>query len=109
MASRPSRHNDRNRAGGRPAVGDQPTAHRDRQSGPDLPRPDAEGLNAAMGFIDFDPPEDRLPDHANPMAVAEPQRQPRRDEFYDTPIVDGKPVPNTLLTRLRDQLRALLM
>ena len=31
------------------------------------------------------------------------------DEFYDMPIIDGKPVPNTLLTRLRDQLRAVLM
>src|SRR4051794_18369759 len=62
-----------------------------------------------MGFIDFDPPEDRLPGHSTPAAVAEPRRQPRRDEFYDTPIVDGRSVPNTLLTRLRDQLRALLM
>jgi MinD-like ATPase involved in chromosome partitioning or flagellar assembly len=62
-----------------------------------------------MGFIDFDPPEDRHPGHTNSKAVAEAQCQPRRDEFYDTPIVDGKPVPNTFLTRLRDQLRALLM
>jgi hypothetical protein len=62
-----------------------------------------------MGFIDFDPPEDRLPGYGTPAAVAEPQRQPRRDEFYDTPIVDGKPVPNTILTRLRDQLGALFM
>jgi MinD-like ATPase involved in chromosome partitioning or flagellar assembly len=62
-----------------------------------------------MGFIDFDPPEDRLPGYTTPAAVAEPQGQPRRDEFYDTPIVDGKPVPNTFVTRLRDQLRALFM
>ena len=62
-----------------------------------------------MGFTDFDPPDDRLSGHTMSMAVAQAQRQPRRDEFYDTPIVDGKPVPNTLLTRLRDQLRALLM
>jgi hypothetical protein len=62
-----------------------------------------------MGFTDFDPPAELLPATTSPAAAAEPSRQPRRDEFYDMPIVDGKPVPNTLLTRLRDQLRALLM
>jgi len=62
-----------------------------------------------MGFTDFDPPAELLPATTSPVAAAEPSRQPRRDEFYDMPIVDGKPVPNTLLTRLRDQLRALLM
>jgi MinD-like ATPase involved in chromosome partitioning or flagellar assembly len=62
-----------------------------------------------MGFTDFDPPAELLPATTSPATAAEPSRQPRRDEFYDMPIVDGKPVPNTLLTRLRDQLRALLM
>jgi MinD-like ATPase involved in chromosome partitioning or flagellar assembly len=62
-----------------------------------------------MGFTDFDPPDDPLPPPRSSMALAEPPHHPRRDEFYDLPIVDGKPVPNTLLTRLRDQLRALLM
>ena len=62
-----------------------------------------------MGFTDFDPPAELLPATTSPAAAAEPSRQPRRDQFYDMPIVDGKPVPNTLLTRLRDQLRALLM
>ena len=62
-----------------------------------------------MGFTDFDPPAELLPATTSPAAAAEPSRQPRRDEFYDMPIIDGKPVPNTLLTRLRDQLRALLM
>jgi Mrp family chromosome partitioning ATPase len=64
---------------------------------------------AAMGFTDFDPPPELLSVEASSATVAEHPRQPRRDEFYDMPIVDGKPVPNTLLTRLRDQLRALLM
>ena len=64
---------------------------------------------AAMGFTDFDPPPEPLAARASSATVAELPRQPRRDEFYDMPIVDGKPVPNTLLTRLRDQLRALLM
>jgi hypothetical protein len=62
-----------------------------------------------MGFTDFDPPAELLPATTSPAAAAEPSRQPRRDEFYDMPIVDGKPVPNTLLIRLRDQMRALLM
>ena len=62
-----------------------------------------------MGFTDFDPPAELLPATTAPAAAAEPSRQPRRDEFYDMPIVDGKLVTNTLLTRLRDQLRALLM
>src|SRR3954469_9041230 len=57
-----------------------------------------------MGFTDFDPPAPQTPP-----ADAEPPRRPRRDEFYAVPIVDGKPVANTLLTRLRDQLRALMM
>src|SRR3954469_22757140 len=56
-----------------------------------------------MGFTDFDPPAPQLP------AAAEPSRRARRDEFYAVPIVDGKPVANTLFTRLRAQLRALLM
>ena len=60
-----------------------------------------------MGFTDFDPPADKPPVGA--AAVATPAQQPRRDEFYNVPIVDGKPVPNTLPSRLRDQLRALLM
>src|SRR4051794_28413922 len=56
-----------------------------------------------MGFTDFDPPTPQSP------AVPEPSRRARRDEVYAVPIVDGKPVADTLLTRLRDQLRALLM
>src|SRR4051795_1029383 len=56
-----------------------------------------------MGFTDFDPPAPQT------STAAEPQRRPRRDEFYAVPIIDGKPVANTLLTRLRDELRALFM
>src|SRR3954471_18957630 len=56
-----------------------------------------------MGFTDFDPPAPQTP------AAAEPARRPGRDEFYAVPIVDGKPVANTLWTRLRDELRALLI
>jgi len=64
---------------------------------------------AAVGFTDFDPPPGLLPGQASSATVPEPARQPRRDEFYDTPIVDGKPVPNTLFTRVRDRLRALFV
>jgi MinD-like ATPase involved in chromosome partitioning or flagellar assembly len=62
-----------------------------------------------MGFTDFDPPAELHSADAPPAAAPRPPSQPRRDEFYDAPIVDGRAVPNTLLTRLRDQLRALLM
>ena len=41
-----------------------------------------------MGFTDFDPPAELLPAKTSPAAAAEPSRQPRRDEFYDLPIVD---------------------
>jgi MinD-like ATPase involved in chromosome partitioning or flagellar assembly len=61
-----------------------------------------------MGFTDFDQsPLDALEVPASP----EPPRAPRarRDDFYDTPIIDGKPAPNTPLIRLRDILRALFV
>src|SRR3954465_10793811 len=57
-----------------------------------------------MGFADFDPPAQQMPG-----AVSEAAHRPRRDEFYAVPIVDGKPVANTLFPRLRDELRALCM
>jgi MinD-like ATPase involved in chromosome partitioning or flagellar assembly len=62
-----------------------------------------------MGFTDFDPPAvlDAVQAPAPP-ASNRPSRA-RRDDFYDTPIVDGRPAPNTPLTRLRDRLRALLL
>src|SRR3954452_1543019 len=74
-----------------------------------------------MGFTDFDPP-------APAAERGSPPTSPKlarvcRDDFYDTPLVDGKPapktphpplvggkpVPNTPLTRLRDRLRALFL
>jgi hypothetical protein len=60
----------------------------------------------AIGFTDFDPP---AVDGLEPAAPPDAGRAPRarRDDFYDTPIVDGKPAPNTPLSRLRDIMRAL--
>src|SRR4051812_6526548 len=108
-AARTRRDRPRNRAGGEPAVEAQPAANRDRQPGPDLPWPDAEDVTSAIGFTDFDPPP--ALDIADAPAPPEPARAPRarRDDFYDTPIVDGKPAPNTPFTRLRDILRSVLV
>jgi Flp pilus assembly CpaE family ATPase len=62
-----------------------------------------------MGFTDFDPPAPSadVEDLGPPPARRAPGS--RRDDFYDTPIVDGKPAPNTPVTRLRDRLRALFV
>jgi MinD-like ATPase involved in chromosome partitioning or flagellar assembly len=60
-----------------------------------------------MGFIDFDPPAPAVA-RESPPTPPRPARV-RRDDFYDTPIVDGRPAPNTPLTRLRDRLRALFL
>src|SRR3954471_3662516 len=57
-----------------------------------------------MGFTDFELPEEPFA----PAAAQEPAHWPRREEFYDRPIIDGRPVADTPLTRLRDGLRALL-
>lgn len=64
-------------------------------------------MTPAVGFTDFDPPASPL-ERPTPPASAKPARV-RRDDFYDTPIVDGRPAPNTPLTRLRDRLRALFL
>src|SRR3954454_2360235 len=108
-AARTRRDRPRHRAGGKPAVEAQRAANRDRQPGPDLPWPDAEDVTTAPGFTDFDPPA--APDTPNTPPPLEPARAPRarRDDFYDTPIVDRKPAPNTPLNRLRDIMRALFV
>jgi MinD-like ATPase involved in chromosome partitioning or flagellar assembly len=64
-------------------------------------------VTSPVGFTDFDPP---VP--ADERASRRPSSGPtrvRRDDFYDTPIVDGRPAPNTALTRLRDRLRSLFV
>jgi hypothetical protein len=60
-----------------------------------------------MGFTDFEPAPPAV-GRASPPASPKPARV-RRDDFYDTPIVDGRPAANTPLTRLRDRLRALFL
>jgi MinD-like ATPase involved in chromosome partitioning or flagellar assembly len=63
-----------------------------------------------VGFTDFDPPlEQRTAAPPVPSISGRAAPPARRDEFYDELIVDGRPVPDTLLSRLRDQLRALLL
>src|SRR4051812_47255302 len=57
-----------------------------------------------MGFTDFELPDEPFA----PPAVDEPVRRPRREAFYDRPIIDGRPVADTPLTHLRESLRALL-
>src|SRR4051794_39157230 len=106
-SSRTKRHDFGHRTGGEPAVGAQPAADRDRQPGPDLPWPDADDVTPAGGFTDFDPPAPAAERGSQPTSP-KPARV-HRDDFYDTPIVDGKPVPNPPLTRLRDRLRALFL
>jgi hypothetical protein len=98
-----------NRAGGEPAVDAQRAANRDRQPGPDLPWPDAEDVTPAIGFTDFDPPT--ALDSPDTPPPSEPARAPRarRDDFFDTPIVDGKPAPNTPFSRLRDIMRSVFV
>lgn len=64
-------------------------------------------MTPAVGFTDFDPPASPL-ERPTPPASAKPAPV-RRDDFYDTPIVDGRPAPDTPLTRLRDRLRALFL
>ena len=54
-----------------------------------------------MGFTDFDPPAAVVVDDVG-SPLAKPAPRQRRDDFYDTPIVDGKPAPSTPLSRLRD-------
>jgi cellulose biosynthesis protein BcsQ len=61
-----------------------------------------------MAFTDFDAPAiPEAVDAAPPGSDRSPRA--RRADFYDTPIVDGRPAPNTPLTRLRDRLRALFL
>jgi MinD-like ATPase involved in chromosome partitioning or flagellar assembly len=62
-----------------------------------------------IGFTDFDPPEALEPAEApaSPKSARAPRS--RRDDFYDTPIVDGKPAPNSPVSRLRDIMRALFI
>ena len=50
-------------------------------------------MTPANGFTDFESPAPAVEPESPPGA-----RTPapvRRDDFYDTPIVDGKPAPNT--------------
>ena len=62
-----------------------------------------------MGFTDFDPPAAHGAPATPAPRVAEQAPRSRRDEFYDTPIVDGKPAPDTPLSRLREIMRALFV
>jgi MinD-like ATPase involved in chromosome partitioning or flagellar assembly len=64
-------------------------------------------VTPTIGFTDFEPPAPAV-EPESPPAARTPARV-RRDDFYDTPIVDGKPAPNTPVTRLRDRLRALFL
>src|SRR4051794_27014349 len=106
-SSRTKRHDFGHRTGGEPAVGAQPAADRDRQPGPDLPWPDADDVTPAMGFTDFDPSAPAI-DRGSPPGSPKPARV-RREDLYDTPVVDGRAAPTTPFTRLRDRLRALFL
>jgi MinD-like ATPase involved in chromosome partitioning or flagellar assembly len=65
-------------------------------------------VTPARGFTDFDPPV--ALDPAETAALPrDPTPRARRDDFYDTPIIDGKPAPSTPLSRLRDVMRALFV
>jgi MinD-like ATPase involved in chromosome partitioning or flagellar assembly len=64
-------------------------------------------VTPATGFTDFEPLPPTV-ERASGPASPKPARV-RRDDFYDTPIVDGKPAPNTPVTRIRDRLRALFV
>jgi MinD-like ATPase involved in chromosome partitioning or flagellar assembly len=66
-------------------------------------------VTPSIGFTDFNPPEalDAVDTPARPQSARAPQS--RRDDFYDTPIIDGKPAPNTPLSRLRDIMRSLFV
>src|SRR5918912_173661 len=88
--SRPGRDDCANRTGGEPAVGAQPAADRDGQSRPDIPWPDAEAVRPSLGFTEFDPLTPGPT--ADIVEASGPRRAPqgRSDDFYATPIVDGK-------------------
>jgi MinD-like ATPase involved in chromosome partitioning or flagellar assembly len=62
-----------------------------------------------MGFTDFDPPATLEAAEATAPPQADRAPRARRDDFYDTPIIDGKPAPSTPLSRLRDVMRALFV
>ena len=66
-------------------------------------------MRPSLGFTEFNPLTPGPT--ADIVEASGPRRAPqgRRDDFYATPIVDGKPAPNTPLTRLRDRLRALFV
>lgn len=62
-------------------------------------------MTGAVAFTDFDPPP--LATAPDAVTVRPPERGPRsRRDFYDTPIVDGKPAPSTPLSRIRDLARS---
>ena len=65
-------------------------------------------MTPVAGFTDFEPPGTGA---VEAVSRPVPDRAPRsrRDDFYDTPIVDGKPAPHTPLSRLRDIMRALFV
>jgi MinD-like ATPase involved in chromosome partitioning or flagellar assembly len=65
-------------------------------------------VTPSIGFTDFDPPAALdTPDTPPPQPARAPRA--RRDDFYDTPIVDGKPAPNTPFSRLRDLMRSVFV
>jgi len=65
-------------------------------------------VTPGAGFTDFDAPEAGPGEPVTRPARDRPPRS-RRDDFYDTPIIDGKPAPHTPLSRLRDVIRALFV
>ena len=62
-----------------------------------------------MAFTDFDAPAVSEAGDAPAPPASDRSPRARRADFYDTPIVDGKPAPNTPLSRLRDIMRALFV
>jgi MinD-like ATPase involved in chromosome partitioning or flagellar assembly len=64
-------------------------------------------VTPATGFTDFQRLAPTV-EGASPSTSSKPARV-RRDDFYNSPIVDGKPAPNTPVSRIRDRLRALFV